>query len=190
MQKRFNPMKTIVTHCKLDSCKKMFSASLREVNRGNGKFCSKECCLEFIRLKRCKPKTPNCICSTCKKGMYRTPSKKKNSKRGHLFCSRLCKEEAQRLDSDNRIEAIMPPHYGTNSKEYRAIAFRHKNAECESCGYDRYEDVLEVHHIDHDRQNNSVSNLKILCPTCHQEEHFLSKSGRFGPRAKHEHIPV
>ena len=29
--------------------------------------------------------------------------------------------------------------------------------------------MLEVHHIDENRQNNNPSNLIILCPTCHKK---------------------
>ena len=28
--------------------------------------------------------------------------------------------------------------------------------------------VLEVHHIDENRNNNDISNLVILCPICHK----------------------
>ena len=32
----------------------------------------------------------------------------------------------------------------------------------------RYSEVLEVAHLDGNRANNSLSNLAILCPTCHR----------------------
>lgn len=38
---------------------------------------------------------------------------------------------------------------------------------------------LEVHHKDCDRNNNCISNLEILCPTCHVAEHYNSKTGKF-----------
>jgi 5-methylcytosine-specific restriction endonuclease McrA len=34
-----------------------------------------------------------------------------------------------------------------------------------------------VHHIDRNRNNNDPSNLEILCPTCHEEEHYLNGDG-------------
>jgi predicted HNH restriction endonuclease len=36
-----------------------------------------------------------------------------------------------------------------------------------ACGYDEDERILEVHHIDEDRNNNDIKNLCILCPNCH-----------------------
>ena len=51
---------------------------------------------------------------------------------------------------------------------------------CEKCGYKENLDILEVHHIDENRINNSFENLLILCPNCHRllhlfQRHFKSK---------------
>lgn len=43
---------------------------------------------------------------------------------------------------------------------------------CERCGYDKYIKILGVHHIDRNRNNNSIQNLEVLCPNCHSEEHM------------------
>lgn len=48
---------------------------------------------------------------------------------------------------------------------------------CEDCGKDLSQIVYIkrflwcVHHIDQDRQNNSLDNLKLLCKSCHQKIH-------------------
>jgi len=39
---------------------------------------------------------------------------------------------------------------------------------CEVCSSEKN---LEVHHIDEDRTNNELSNLKLLCKSCHSKEH-------------------
>lgn len=53
---------------------------------------------------------------------------------------------------------------------------------CESCGLDSWQGnnlTLELHHIDGDRNNNSLNNLKILCPNCHsQTDNFRGKKLR------------
>lgn len=37
--------------------------------------------------------------------------------------------------------------------------------------------VFELHHIDGNRNNNSLDNLMILCPNCHsQTDNFRNKS--------------
>lgn len=46
---------------------------------------------------------------------------------------------------------------------------------CERCGYNKKE-ILHVHHKDRDRNNNGLENLELICPNCHYEEHYLSKS--------------
>jgi len=45
-----------------------------------------------------------------------------------------------------------------------------KEHRCESCKLDSWmgkKIPLEVHHIDGDKTNNELTNLKILCPNCH-----------------------
>jgi len=168
-------MKTVKTTCQ--TCKKKFAALVREVNRGNAKYCSRTCFGQ--RPNRFKVKESNCKCSYCNEPFYRSASKIKASKSGMMFCNRKCKESAQKSKSDSKFDAIRPNHYGASSKNYRKIAFENYEMICTNCGYDKYPQILEVHHIDRDRDNNSLSNLRVLCPTCHQEEHYLAKDGRY-----------
>ena len=39
---------------------------------------------------------------------------------------------------------------------------------CQQCNW---EGICDVHHIDGNRQNNTVENLQILCPNCHRAIH-------------------
>lgn len=158
------------------NCQEPFECSLKEHNRGNGKFCSQSCSSKYNRP---KPKEPNMTCIVCQKPMYKSPSKLKNSRHGYHFCSRKCKELAQSPTSGYTIEAIMPDHYGDGLYSYGRRARSNKPLVCEACGYNEYPEILEVHHKDRNRRNNILENLKILCPNCHQVEHFLTKSGRF-----------
>jgi predicted restriction endonuclease len=52
---------------------------------------------------------------------------------------------------------------------YRKLAFAHYKDRlfCAHCGFG-IPDVLEVAHLDCQRSNNDVSNLVLLCPTCHK----------------------
>jgi 5-methylcytosine-specific restriction endonuclease McrA len=52
---------------------------------------------------------------------------------------------------------------------YRGLAFEHYRDRlfCAHCGFGIRE-VLEVAHLDGHRKNNAVTNLVILCPTCHK----------------------
>jgi Zn finger protein HypA/HybF involved in hydrogenase expression len=164
-------MKSIEKECLY--CKEKFQASLKEVNRGNGKFCSRSCASKLRAALR-KPKPPNVKCANCGKDFYKNESNKRGSRHSIYFCCRKCKDDAQRIGG---IKEIQPPHYGTATSNYRDIAFNNKESKCESCGYDKIVEVLQVHHLDRDRNNNSQDNLQILCPTCHMEIHFLTKTG-------------
>ena len=47
-----------------------------------------------------------------------------------------------------------------------------KEARCEICGLTEWRGhsiQLELDHIDGDRSNNSLSNLRMLCPNCHAQ---------------------
>jgi hypothetical protein len=50
---------------------------------------------------------------------------------------------------------------------YRKIAFEHYEPLCVHCGFG-IPDVLEVAHVDGNRENNDSRNLVILCPNCHK----------------------
>jgi len=52
---------------------------------------------------------------------------------------------------------------------YRKLAFEHYRDRlfCAHCGFG-IPDVLEAAHLDGHRHNNDVSNLVLLCPTCHK----------------------
>lgn len=112
----------------------------------------------------------NLTCNYCGSRFTRTASKLSNSKSGLYFCSRKCKDTAQK----SMIE-IMPSHYGTG-QDYRSKAFSHYFPICNRCGFTNIL-ALEVHHVDHNRENNDISNLEILCANCHSIEHLGHSRG-------------
>lgn len=136
------------------------------------KYCSNEC------RKMANPsKIHDLVCDNCGAPFQRTQSYLKKSKSGLRFCSRKCKDEAQRLDSHN--PEIHPPHYGTGEGTYRDVAKRNHPLRCNRCGYNEIVGILKVHHKDRNRRNNKPENLEILCPTCHDLEHFFKKDGMY-----------
>lgn len=56
-----------------------------------------------------------------------------------------------------------------DSSNYRLRAMSNLPHRCMVCGWDEDERILEVHHINENRQNNELENLVILCPTCHRK---------------------
>jgi hypothetical protein len=176
MNSRSNPPR-VTRECK--GCGKPFQPPMRDVNRGFGWFCSRACSQKHKSHPEYGARiTANC--SYCGAPIIRLSSRASKSKSGLLFCQRSCKDSAQRLESG--IASIRPPHYGTavgaiDAETYRNLAFRHHPARCNRCGYDRHKSVLRVHHRDRDRANRNPRNLEILCPTCHEEDHYLNGDG-------------
>ena len=167
-------LKTIPKNCLF--CGTLFQASMGEHKRGNAKFCSHSCCSKNTHKKQKESKTPNVVCALCGKHFYRPPAKIKAARHFLQFCCRAHKDEAQRIGG---IKEIQPAHYGNGNRTYRAKAFRSMPKQCSKCGYMKYPEILLVHHLDGNRDNNNISNLIVLCSTCHDETHFLSKTGKW-----------
>lgn len=107
------------------------------------------------------------ICDHCNSIFIRSNSKLLGSKSGKYFCCRKCKDTAQ-----SYMAEIQPAHYntGTGIHTYRDKAFKTYLPICAVCGFSN-KAALEVHHIDRNRNNNNIDNLRILCANCHLIEH-------------------
>lgn len=143
---------------------------------------------------------PNTNCFVCRKAIYRRPGEIKENG-GKVFCSSACYGQDSRKETPC-IVCGKPILAGLNKKtcsracsninragtKYtgRAPKDKVKNAQalkrrlmsergtkCERCGYEKTE-ILQVHHIDRDRNNNTLRNLELICPNCHYEEHHLN----------------
>lgn len=62
-----------------------------------------------------------------------------------------------------------------NQRALKKRLLDQRGTKCERCGYSKVE-ILQVHHRDRNRNNNDLSNLELICPNCHYEEHYLEKS--------------
>ena len=52
---------------------------------------------------------------------------------------------------------------------------KERGGKCERCSYIKLE-ILQVHHKDRNRSNNDLSNLELICPNCHYEEHYFENN--------------
>lgn len=96
-------------------------------------------------------------CAYCHKKFFTLTRKMNRSKTGNHYC---CREH----------QDLAKITTGTSSFwYYRKNAFKNYPHECAICKWNEDDDVLEVHHIDENRQNNEIDNLIILCPTCHKK---------------------
>lgn len=114
-------------------------------------YCSQECSHKGnVKLIKCK-------CANCGKTIFKTPHKLKQSKSKNVFCSHSCSASYNNTFREK-----------VSVNTYRRIAFENYEHKCNICGWNKDERVLEVHHIDENRQNNELDNLIILCPICHR----------------------
>jgi len=44
---------------------------------------------------------------------------------------------------------------------------------CMNCGFSKWPSILQFHHIDRNRKNDSLENLMVLCPNCHSALHHV-----------------
>jgi hypothetical protein len=63
---------------------------------------------------------------------------------------------------------LRPLSNGKLSKRFWEIV---RGIGCTSCGFYTWPSILQFHHIDADRTNDSLWNLTILCPNCHRALH-------------------
>lgn len=109
------------------------------------------------------------ICAHCNIEFFRSISTLNRSKHGVYFCCREHKDIGQ-----SYIKEIQPEHYGTGTGEhgYRLLALNKHGYKCMRCGYDKNNAAIVVHHKDHNRDNNLIENLEVLCANCHAIHHW------------------
>ncbi len=149
-----HPRKLYLTFC-LECGKSLYRP--KHTLKGNV-FCGRQCSFSYRRNRVTRS------CAQCGNLVERVPSKLSISKSGLVFCDRKCKEIAQHIGG---IVEIQPSHYSTGKTCYRTKALGNHGASCKVCGYDKVTQMLDVHHIDSNRDNNALSNLEVLCVWCH-----------------------
>lgn len=143
------------------------------------KFCGKKCFAKFrlslvaaMAAKRRSDRVAK-FCEHCGK---RIRSRAGISRR--RFCSNDCSIAFKESEVPFKT-------YSKLSFQRKAARIRFKNA-CAQCGYNEIPEILQIHHKDHDPRNGSPDNIDLLCPNCHESEHFKAKTGRFSllPKTK------
>jgi len=147
-------------------------------------------------------RNPNTRCVVCNKPVYKRPVEIKRN-RGRVFCNQTCyglscrkekpcvicgtlilasanKKTCSRKCANKHRKGIK---YKINRprdkvKHYKSLKLRllkKRGKKCERCGFSKYE-ILQVHHRNQNRKDNTLDNLELICPNCHAEEHYLKNS--------------
>ena len=112
----------------------------------------------FIGCPECKYEEREC--DFCHKKFKRLKSRlESDNKTGKIYCSKEC---------GNRDKNISLTNW-EDSSNYRRNAFNAYPHKCCVCGWDEDKRILEVHHLDENRNHNDIANLRILCPICHKK---------------------
>lgn len=135
-------------------------ASLAKRQKVNCIYCNHETTVSHIKIheKNCYLNPDNLkLCPVCDKPI-------KNYKTNATCSSKCAREHFSEMYDE----------FGCKGKElgYRTICFRNHEKRCVHCDE---ENVVSVHHLDGDHNNNDPYNLIPLCPTHHQYMHSRFK---------------
>lgn len=180
------------------------------------KFCSKECYITFKYKNRqggvfiCETCKKEFFVNAAR---VRQTAKNGNQIR---FCSMPCYAEGKKGDKNPMWGKKMPREVvarwlnnpnrhifseGKNNPNYKiweqdpykrkhpgAARSKEKHGvkSCSRCGWDIEPAIFQVHHKDRNHNNNEKINLEVLCPNCHEMEHFNSGDGRW--RMKRQYV--
>lgn len=134
--------------CKCKQCGKEFKTVPAVINKGNGKYCSKEC------YNKTFPQKVKCNCLECNKEFYVTPSRLKE-RRGK-YCSKKCQYKAKNTTMTHRCKVCgnvftTTPYYikrgGGNycsHKCYGTFVSNKQEMNCLNCGKKFYANLYQT----------------------------------------------
>lgn len=128
----------------------------RQFKRYAGHLAQKFCSLQCVK----SPPLEARLCEYC--GIEFIPKKV-----GIRFCTKACGSKSRWQGKDTRV------------RQTRKTQLLQSSPKCSRCGYFKVSGILQLHHKDRNQDNNSFGNLELLCPNCHEEEHFENKDGRY-----------
>src|SRR5919108_105957 len=138
-------------------CGSEFHRCPSKIKRSPISFCSNTCHGAYKRSKR-----PSATCAHCGAEISRSPAHIKQA-RLH-FCSRACHHAHRRI---GYIDANGYRVFSINGKsvlEHRFVMEQHLKR--------KLLPTEDVHHRDHNRSNNALSNLVVLKRRAHMREHY------------------
>jgi len=136
-------------------CQTEFSCVGSDTDR---RYCSNDCRLADMMDSRRR------ICPECDRPFLADSGRQR-------YCGVTCRNVMRSRLAHGRAK-------GEHAKA-RKIEMKRALGRCQRCGYDEVPEVLELHHRDRDRKNNELTNLELLCPTCHSVEHYHARDGQF-----------
>lgn len=143
-------------------CSSSFLIKPNRLRRGWGKYCSRTCRDKSLVRGKFFP------CTTCQKPIWRMPKEIQKSIGKRFFCNKAC-----HAGFKNNLWSFGDEHFNWRGGKsvYRQLMLRaSKQPVCHDCSTAN-QHVLVVHHLDENRKNNHLDNLRWLCRNCHYLNH-------------------
>jgi 5-methylcytosine-specific restriction endonuclease McrA len=146
-------------------------------------FCSRSCAMTFNNKKRVK-KIRN-TCQECSKPIPKT------SHTRNRFCSRKCSGVSLfKKTVETFLDGEIPKHPETIKKCIEYI----KGTQCVICGNEGTHMnsplTLQLDHIDGNSDNESLSNLRLLCPNCHSQTPTYKGGNKNNPKLDKRNVSL
>ena len=165
--------------CENPSCNKEHDGSY-----GSGRFCCEKCSRSFSSFnnrddinKRVSDKLKGRKVGGCFKEGF--------DKNRFLMTSEIAKKINQKR-KDNIEKKIINSNYDElkvlEHKKRKVLI--EQNFVCDECKLNKWNNkplVLEFHHKDGNKNNNSRNNVQYLCPNCHSQTSTWRKTKKIGP---------
>jgi hypothetical protein len=160
-----------MTNCVV--CNKEFVYNDR---RRKGLYCSFDC---YSVYRKNKIPLLNCKCKQCQKEFHRKPSAIKNGEGS--FCSRVCKNEYQKVDPEESYNQRHLLRQSTEYKVWRRASLKLHDNKCENCRVENRsvckccgnQVFLHIHHIkpfsSFKEGRFDPTNSSVLCSKCHKD---------------------
>ena len=143
----------------------------------NRKFCSQSCSATFTNFEKGKDTIlKNNIteihgilykkCINCEKNF---PIKRKDILKIQKYCGTNCHKKFNKKERYKKIENGCISMGEETYKKYLIEKYGNK---CMECGWDKIHPItnkipIQLDHIDGNAENNNLTNLRLLCPSCH-----------------------
>jgi hypothetical protein len=149
-------------------------------SKRNNKFCSKSCSASYnnrgVRRHGCAPS--NCL--NCDSLL---------SKSSKSYCNNRCQNEYQWKEKKNLIEEGKIKDLGkpqTQDKNLKKYLIDKNGEKCMQCGWCKINThtnkiPIQIDHIDGNPQNQTLSNVRLLCPNCHALTPYYGSRGSGRP---------
>lgn len=147
----------------------------------NLKYCSRSCAAKLNNklIPKRKPQVPLEWC--CKNCGFEERAECKSKKQ--KFCSIKCQ---QNYFYKNRIKNWLEKQISPGLSAQKKFLYESQKNKCLICGISEWNGnslILELDHINGNANDNSVENLRLLCPNCHSQTPTYKNKNKGNGRA-------